>query len=76
MTLTDFYERDIKILPPTQRLKLASLILNDMTTPGASKNEEDEIDVSDEWGDSDYEEFSRTSWQHVESQTRAEPRDG
>jgi hypothetical protein len=73
MTLTELYEREIKALPPAQRLKLATLILNDITTLTVTQAS---IDISDEWGGTDFEEFSAATWQLVESDLAAEPHDG
>jgi len=61
-TTQEFYEQSIKPLPTTERLRLATLILNDISAQSL-------VDYSDEWTDEDLGDFSRASWQHVESGT-------
>lgn len=47
-TVQDIYVSTIRSLPPDERLRLAALILNDLTQPSAQA-----IDFEDEWTDED-----------------------
>jgi hypothetical protein len=67
MTLADLYEHQIKSLSPADRLRLAALILNDITTTTSTSA----VDESDSWGNDDYADFSRSTWNHIEQQERS-----
>jgi hypothetical protein len=60
MTVDEIYNQTIRPLPTPDRLKLASLILNDI--PPQSM-----VDYSEEWKPEDYEDFRRAGWAHIES---------
>jgi hypothetical protein len=57
-TVEEIYSQMIKPLPPSERLKLATLILN-----GIPHNLV--IDESDEWTDEDFRDLSRYSMRHA-----------
>ena len=54
MTVQELYDQRIKPLAPPERLRLASLILSDLTGG--------DVDVSNLWSDQDLADFSRTGW--------------
>ena len=58
-TLLELYNEHIKQLPITDRLRLATLILNEIApvTP---------IDASTEWTDEDLRDLAKSSWDHIE----------
>lgn len=58
MSIQQLYEQQILPLPATQRLRLASWILNDITQPSPNQRP---IDVSDEWSEEDYQDFARST---------------
>ena len=55
MTLIDLYNQSIKPLSPSERLRLASLILNDLTATAT-------VDEGTEWRDEDYRDFTNANW--------------
>ena len=59
MTVQEVYEHSIRGLPAADRLRLASLILSDISPASV-------IDESDEWTEEDLRDFSRASWLHIE----------
>ena len=65
MTVTDLYNQKVKSLSPSDRLRLASLILNDLT--GA-------VDEGTEWLPQDYADFTNANWERV-NKSAAEPED-
>ncbi len=60
MTIKELYEQSIKPLPATDRYQLATMILGDIPAHSV-------VDYSDEWSDEDLKEFTRHSWQRIES---------
>ncbi len=58
MSIQQLYEQQILPLPATQRLRLASWILNDITRPSPNQTP---IDASDEWSEEDYQDFARAT---------------
>ena len=59
MTLQEMYEQIIKPLPAGERLRLATLILNDIPSQLV-------IDQSDAWTREDEQDFSRATWALIE----------
>lgn len=55
MTVVEIYERAIKPLPPSERLRLATLILNGIS-PGSV------ADYADAWSDEDLADFTGAGW--------------
>ena len=55
MTVQDIYNQTIRPLPASDRLRLASLILNDINV--------NTVDVSDRWEEEDYRDFAKASWE-------------
>lgn len=60
MTVIELYNQTIKPLPPSDRLRLATLILNDIPPQTV-------VDSSEEWSEEDYRDFSRASWGRIET---------
>ncbi len=58
MNVKQIYDHTIKPLPASDRLKLATLILNDIPPQCV-------VDYSDEWSEEDYRDFSKASWEHI-----------
>jgi len=57
-TAEEIYDQVIKLLPLSERLKLATIILNDIS-PRAI------VDYSEEWSEEDLREFSEDSWRSM-----------
>ena len=55
MTVNDLYAHSIKTLPAPDRLRLATMILNDIPAQSV-------VDYSDEWSDEDMADFTAASW--------------
>jgi hypothetical protein len=55
MTVAEVYNSAIKPLPMGDRLKLAAMILNDMSPQAV-------VEYQDAWSDDDLREFSTTTW--------------
>lgn len=55
MTVEEIYDQSIKTLPPADRLRLATLILNKIKPEGM-------IDDRDAWSEEDYTDFNRAGW--------------
>ena len=60
MTVDQLYEKTIKPLSPAERLRLATLILNDISPPSV-------VDDSDEWSKEDYRDMTEATWDHISS---------
>jgi hypothetical protein len=60
MTIQEIYDRTIKPLPASERLRLAALILNDIPPQAL-------VDYSEEWSEADLADFSRATWQHIDN---------
>ena len=58
-TVQEIYEHTIRPLTAREQLRLAALILNDISSRGA-------VDVSDSWSDEDCRDFSKAGWQRSE----------
>ena len=59
MNVHDLYEQTIKSLSAADRLRLAVLILNDIPPQSV-------VDESESWTEADLQEFTQTSWQHID----------
>jgi protoheme ferro-lyase len=59
-SVEELYDQSVKALPVAQRLRLATMILNDIPPQSV-------IDYSEDWSGEDYRDFTRASWQHVEA---------
>lgn len=59
MTLREIYDNSIRQLPAMDRLRLASLILEDLTAVEGKA-----LDISDEWSDEDMRDLTAFSLQH------------
>ena len=57
-TAEEVYSQMVKPLPPSERLKLATLILNDLPPQAV-------VDYSEEWTDEDIRDFTAYSWNYV-----------
>lgn len=55
MSVTEIYEREVKPLPAADRIRLATLILNDIAPQGVA-------DYSTEWSEQDITEFTSQNW--------------
>ena len=60
MSVRQLYDRSIRPLPASERLRLAALILHDITQPA--------IDESSEWTEADYMEFAAASWRQIDQE--------
>ena len=60
MTATEIYERDVRSLPPSERLRLATLILNEIPPQSMA-------DYKTEWSDQDLADFARQNWARAEA---------
>jgi hypothetical protein len=63
VTIQQLYDQSIKNLPAAERLRLATLILNDIPSEAV-------IDYREGWSDEDLQDFSRASWEHVHRLSR------
>ena len=57
-TAVEVYNQVVKPLPPSERVKLATMILNDISPRAV-------IDYSEEWSEEDIREFSEDSWRSM-----------
>ena len=60
MTLNEIYEETIKPLPAADRLRLATMILNDIPPQSI-------VDYSDEWSDEDLRDFHTAGLKHIDA---------
>jgi hypothetical protein len=60
MTVKQLYEQTIKPLSVADRLRLATLILNDIPPQAI-------VDYNDEWSEEDLHDFSRASWEYIDT---------
>lgn len=60
MTAQEIYNQVIRNLPPTERLRLATLILNELIQPNISI-----VDESDTWTEQDQLDLTTFSLQHA-----------
>ena len=68
-TAGTIYDQVIKSLLASERLKLTTLILNDIP-PQAG------VDYSEEWIEEDYLDFSAASWAYITQELEQEEEDG
>lgn len=54
-TAEAIYSQVVRSLPPSERLKLATLILNDIPPQAV-------VDYREEWTEEDYRDFAAASW--------------
>lgn len=59
-TARDVFSETVRALPPTERLRLAALILDDLARSNLSV-----VDVSDEWSAQDLADLTAYSLQHA-----------
>lgn len=59
MTIDTLYQQTIKVFPPADRLRLATMILGDIPPQSL-------VDYSDEWTDEDLADFSRQGWRRLD----------
>lgn len=57
MTTSEIYHNTVKPLPPTERLRLAVMILNEIVPPSDAA-----VDVDESWSPTDLDEFTAASW--------------
>ena len=57
-TAEEIYTQVVKTLPPSERFKLATMILNHIS-PNAVVN------YSEEWTEEDYRDFAAASWAYI-----------
>ncbi len=70
MNIQELYEQTVRHLSPTERLRLAKLILDDIAA-------ESVVDCSEEWTDEDFQDFAAATWTHAEfSPLELEPPSG
>jgi hypothetical protein len=60
MTVDQIYEQTVKPLSMADRLRLATLILNDIPPHAV-------VDYSDECSEEDLGDFRRASWEHIDT---------
>ncbi len=60
MSAREIYESTIRRLPAMDRLRIASLILDDLTASGGR-----DLDVSDEWSDQDIADLNAASLKYA-----------
>jgi hypothetical protein len=57
-TAEELYDQIIKPLPASERLKLATMILNGISSRSV-------VDYSEEWSEEDMRDFTAASWNYV-----------
>ncbi len=57
-TAEAIYSQVVKPMPPSERLKLATLILNDIPPRSV-------VDYSEEWTEEDRRDFAAASWAYI-----------
>ena len=67
-TAEEVYVQVVKPLPPSERLKLATMILNDIPPQSV-------VDYSEEWSEEDMRDFSAASWRYALQQVEEEEAD-
>lgn len=68
LNVEEFYEQTVKCMPAPDRLRLATLILNDIP-PNAV------VDYSDEWTDEDLRDLTIHTLRHADASLGEEPDD-
>ena len=72
MSAREIYDKSIRQLPAIERLRLASLILDDLAATNVA---ELPLDVSDEWSDEDIADLSRLNARHANRSVPSEDTD-
>ena len=70
MNAKDLYNQSVKLLSPKERLRLAAMILNEMTA------DEETVEYSDTWTEEDLQDVSAFALSHSENpheKTRNKP---
>lgn len=67
-TAEEVYSQVVKSLPLSERLKLATLILNDIPPQAV-------VDYSEEWTEEDYRDFAAASWAYITHRLEEEEHD-
>jgi len=67
-TVEEIYSQVVKPLLPSERLKLATMILNDIPPQAV-------VDYSEEWTEEDYRDFGAVSWAYITQRLEEEERD-
>ncbi len=67
-TAETIYNEIVKSLPPPERFKLATLILNDIPPRAV-------VDYSEEWTEEDYRDFAAASWAYITQRLEEEEQD-
>jgi hypothetical protein len=57
-TAEEIYNQIIKSLPPSERLRLATMILNDISPRAV-------VDYSEEWTEEDLRDFTAATWSYA-----------
>ncbi len=60
LTAQEIYARDVRDLPSTERLRLAAIILQELTHSGATV-----VEQSESWSDQDQQDLTAFSLQHA-----------
>ena len=60
MTVDDLYRETIRLLPAADRLRLATMILNDIPPQSV-------IDYSEDWSDEDLRDFRTAGLRHIDT---------
>lgn len=60
MTVRQIYDQDIRQLPPLERLRLATLILDELTAANGAG-----LDISDKWSSQDITDLSAFAAAHA-----------
>jgi hypothetical protein len=60
MSARELYDKAIRKLPPLERLRLASMILDDLAASAGA-----ELDISDAWSDQDIADVAAFSLKHA-----------
>jgi protoheme ferro-lyase len=58
MTIQEMYDQSIKPLPPAERFRLATLILNEIPPQAV-------VDYSDEWSEEDLRDFTNAGLAYI-----------
>lgn len=67
-TAEEIYNQAVKSLPPSERFKLATMILNDIPPQAV-------VDYSEEWTEEDYRDFSAASWAYITQKLEEKEKD-
>ena len=65
MNVQELYEQRIKLLSAADRLRLAVLILNDISPQSV-------VDDSETWSEEDLQDFAQASWQQIDQRLEDE----